>query len=136
MKIAFTFCCLILSALALADDQKVELTIINTSKTVAFEVQFKGQDTDINPEILKTGIPAADEKGPKTVIATLTRPAGFSPPVGTLLLNPRIERIGITIADNELTVTGNSCAFCIPKAWAKPTPIKDGKTTVIIKLRE
>lgn len=134
MKILLAFCCLILSAAVMAE-QKVDLTIVNQSK-VAFEVTFKGQDTNINPEILKTGIPAADEKGEKTVIATLTRPAGFSPPVGTLLLNPRIERIGITIADNELTVTGNSCALCTPKAWAPPTPIKDGKTSVIIKLKE
>lgn len=131
MKTLLIFCCLMLSSAA-AMASSVELTIDNQSK-VAFEVQYKGRDTVIDPkrDITKTGIPANTK-----VVTSISRTSGDFPPVATFILNPRVEHIGITIANNQLKVTGNSCALCTPKAWAPPTPIVNNKTTVTIVLKE
>jgi len=129
MKIILTFCCLLLSTIAMADS--ITLTIDNQS-TVDFVVNFKGQDTTITPDINKKTILAG-----KQVKTVLTKKSGsvIPTPVGAFLLNPNQQRIGISVApsslgeDPRLIVTG--CPFCEPTGT---TYIKKGQASVKIYL--
>lgn len=130
MKTLLTLCCLMIFTATMAES--IELTIDNQSKITFDTITFKGQDTTIDPDITQKGLPSG-----KKLVTTLTKdPKSITPtPIGTFLLNPNQQRLGISIAspsmgsDPRLIVT--NCPFCEPTGT---TDIKDGKASVTIYL--
>lgn len=119
----------ILLASAAYAKNPVYLTIDNQSNT-EFQVTYKGQDTTIDPEV--TVIGAAGQPGSKVTITMTQLKQIAAGPVGTFLLNPYHERIGISVLDGEqVIVTG--CRYCIPPD--RENFSEHGEATVTIKTK-